>query len=93
MKLSKLHNSLSQYYTHLNNQTTLLHALSHVFFPTSDGPGLGSVSLLETSWFCCDAGSAAGVLLTEDCSLEMEASLFWDTVLNTGFTEVDLKWV
>ena len=76
MELSKLHNSLSQDYTHLNNQTTLLHELSHVFFLTSDGPGLGSVSLLGTSWFCCDAGSAEGVLLNEDCSLEIEASLF-----------------
>ena len=85
MELNKLHNSLSQDYTHLNNQTTLLHELSHLFFPTSDGPGLGSVSLLETSWF--------SQLLTEDCSLEIEASLFWDTVLHTGFTEVDLKWV
>ena len=93
MELSKLHNSLSQDYTHLNNQTTLLHELSHLFFPTSDGPGLGSVSLLETSWFCCDAGSTAGELLTEDCSLEIEASLFWDTVLDTGLIEVDLKWV
>ena len=53
-----------------------LHNIPSQDYTHLNGPGLGSVSLLETSWFCCDAGSAAGELLTEDCSLEIEASLF-----------------
>ena len=89
MELSK---SFSGLHSPEQSNYTITWTISSIF-PTSDGPGLGSVSLLETSWFCCDAGSAEGVLLTEDCSLEIEASLFWETVLDTGLIEVDLKWV
>lgn len=59
-------------------------------FITCDGPGLSIVSLLESSWVSAAAGCSCTGLLTNDCWVELDASLVCGNVVAAAFTVVTL---